>query len=411
MQGILSTKRVLGAIVSAIDHYSFLLKHHHRRTAFIAHHLANTFGLGEQATSRLVLAASIHDIGALYVREREQLFQVDVLDPEPHEVLGAAMLEGFEPFEAIRRIVRHHHIRYSDLAEGRVPEEDVPTECFFLHLADRMDVLAETLGGDGGLQKQRRISERVDERFGTIFAPFLREVFHEVVGRETIWSRRTQPEFFELLILSVEEETFPASQDLLEGIAGIFSRIVDFKSKWTSRHSRTVARLAERLGVLAGLDKQTCSHLKVAGLLHDIGKVGIPGEMLDKAGPLDHEERADMQMHAVYSRLILSRIEGFESMARWASMHHEKHDHSGYPMQLGLGQFSIEVDILAYADILSALTEERPYRHGLKREALLQTLQKLAPEKLDSGIYGLIAAHIDELLRLVDCIAQDERCG
>lgn len=400
MDGNLSLKKVLGAIISSIDHYNYLLKGHHRRTAILTYQLANSYGLSSDKTAKAVLAASLHDIGALYIKERDQLLKADVEYPEHHEILGAIMLEGFEPFAQLKQIIRHHHIKYEDIMEKRISTEDVPIECYFVHLADRIDVLSETIAEEDAECKIEKIKEMINERFGTTFPPFLQETFNNCVDNDNFWEKRSQEEFYDLLMLSLDESIFSVEKYDVAALAQIFSRIVDFKSKWTSRHSLTVATLAHRIGQLAGLDDKNCYDLKIAGLLHDIGKVGIPIEILDKPAKLTVNEFFTMQKHSMYTKLILSNIDGFEKITKWASMHHEKHDQSGYPMGIGSGQFSIEVDILAFSDIFAALTENRPYRHGLDKEDLLKILKEFTPEKLSEDVFSIITEHIDELMEL-----------
>ena len=395
-----SVKKILVSLIKSIDLYNYLLKDHHRRTAIISYHLANHFKLPVEELRSLVLAASLHDIGAMYVDERDKLLELDVETPEPHEKLGAMILQGFAPFERISRIIRHHHIVYNDVASGKIASDEVPRECYFLHLADRIDVLY-TLSGDDRT-KVPEITEKILERFGSVFAPFLEETFKEVASSSNFWLSINQSSFHELLINNLSDEFVSLRMQDVRDLAVVFSRIVDFKSPWTFSHSQSVGVIAKRLGELMELDEKTCFELEIAGLLHDIGKIGIPSEILDKPDALSDSEEEQMRLHALYTSLILGSLEGFENITQWASSHHEKRDQSGYPMSISSMMFRREMDILAFADIFTALTEDRPYRKHFNKEEALQILQEYTPEKLAPEVYSVIETNIDELFALLE---------
>ena len=99
--------------------------------------------------------------------------------------------------------------------------------------------------------------------------------------------------------------------------------------------------------------------------------MAIPTELIEKKGELLLSERADLRAHAYFTSLILHHIEGLGEIVEWASGHHENHDGSGYPMNLEDGKITQEMDVIAYADIYTAFSENRPYREGLKADEIL----------------------------------------
>lgn len=105
--------------------------------------------------------------------------------------------------------------------------------------------------------------------------------------------------------------------------------------------------------------------MKIAGLLHDIGKLAIPLNILDKNGPLTSQEFGIIKSHAYYTKIILDKIEDIPNISEWASNHHEKLNGQGYPRGLKADELSEESRIMAVCDIYQALTEDRPYRKGL----------------------------------------------
>jgi HD-GYP domain-containing protein (c-di-GMP phosphodiesterase class II) len=130
--------------------------------------------------------------------------------------------------------------------------------------------------------------------------------------------------------------------------------------------------------------------MALSAFLHDIGKIAIPIEVLDKPGKLNEEEYKIIKAHATYSALILSRVPALGDIARWAMLHHEKHDKSGYPLGKGTIDFTIEMDILAFADIFAALAENRPYRSAMSKPEIIELLRSFTPDKLDVSVFHVI---------------------
>jgi HD-GYP domain-containing protein (c-di-GMP phosphodiesterase class II) len=187
-----------------------------------------------------------------------------------------------------------------------------------------------------------------------------------------------------------------ANMEVLEQVTKVFSNIVDYRTHFTATHSKGVGLVAAALGKYSGLDHDTCQRLKLAGYLHDIGKIGVPTELIEKESKLTSYEKKLMNSHAYFTNIILSNIEGMEDICKWASMHHEKRDGSGYPFHKSEKEFSREVDILILSDIFTALSENRPYREGCKIDEILGILEK---EKsfVDAHIYGVLIEHLVEL--------------
>ena len=246
----------------------------------------------------------------------------------------------------------------------------------------------------------------LNERFGTVFAPFLRETFNELAQYDDFWENIDQSSFHDLLFLSMDNDYYELEQHDLDELALLFARVVDYKSLWTTTHSQTVSALACRIGELMELSPDVCFELKIAGYLHDVGKVGIATELLDKPGKLDEREFKLIKSHALYSSLILSSIKGLENISRWAVNHHEKRDGSGYPLKLSGEHFTEEMDIVAYADIFSAIAEDRPYRKGLNKDKVVAELGKYPPDRLSEKIFCIIRENIDELYAIHNRVHQ-----
>lgn len=126
---------------------------------------------------------------------------------------------------------------------------------------------------------------------------------------------------------------------------------------------------------------------EIAALMHDVGKLAIPNSILNKNGSLNPKEVQIIKSHTYYTRLILSRIRGFEDITNWAANHHEKLNGKGYPLGLYGDRLSIDERIMAVCDIYEALTSDRPYRDGLPKERAIDILQRM----VDNGEICAIA--------------------
>lgn len=143
-----------------------------------------------------------------------------------------------------------------------------------------------------------------------------------------------------------------------------FGRTVDAKSSWTAGHSERVTALALQLGTALGLEADELVHLHRGGLLHDIGKIGVPSAILNKAGALTTEEMDIMMTHPAIGASILAPIVSFREIIPVVLSHHEKYDGTGYPERLAGEAIPFLARILAVADVYDALTSDRPYRPG-----------------------------------------------
>lgn len=164
----------------------------------------------------------------------------------------------------------------------------------------------------------------------------------------------------------------------LDTIAQAFADIVDAKSPYTYQHSRRVADYARRIATIRGESGEEQTRLFRAGLLHDIGKLGISSRILEKPGRLTDDEMRTVQRHPMSTLSILSRVSAFGDFAWTAALHHEKLDGSGYPYGLESAQLDRASRILVVADMYDALTADRPYRAGLTPDDALGILKSEA---------------------------------
>ena len=170
------------------------------------------------------------------------------------------------------------------------------------------------------------------------------------------------------------------------GALNALARAIDTKSSWTAGHSERVTELGLALGQKLGLDAAALAVLRRGGLLHDIGKIGIPADILDKPGKLTPDESIVMQQHPELGARILAPIPEYAEVIPIVLEHHEKYDGSGYPRGLAGEAISLAARIFAVADVYDALTSQRPYRVGLPPERALALIAAGRGKHFDPAI-------------------------
>jgi PAS domain S-box-containing protein/putative nucleotidyltransferase with HDIG domain len=155
----------------------------------------------------------------------------------------------------------------------------------------------------------------------------------------------------------------------------VATTISEMRDPYTAGHERRVAKIAAAIGIELGLDAHRQEGLRVAGHLHDIGKISVPSEILSKPGRLSAIELRLIQEHAQLGYDVLKRVEFPWPVAEVALQHHERIDGSGYPQGLKGEQILLEARIMAVADVMEAMSSHRPYRAGLGIDRALKEIE------------------------------------
>jgi diguanylate cyclase (GGDEF)-like protein len=150
---------------------------------------------------------------------------------------------------------------------------------------------------------------------------------------------------------------------------------IDNKDRYTRKHSEDVTEYSLWIAEELGLSEETMRTIRIAGLLHDVGKIGVPDEVLRKPGRLTAEEYEMMKRHPRLGELIVSAIPGMEGIVDGVRSHHERWDGGGYPDQLAGDEIPLLGRIIAVADAFSAMTTDRPYRKGMDWEIALDQIR------------------------------------
>ena len=193
-------------------------------------------------------------------------------------------------------------------------------------------------------------------------------------------------------------ELFQSQKSLLTGVVRAIINAIDAKDSYTCGHSDRVARYAKRIATRLGLDSQECERIYMAGLLHDVGKIGVPDSILGKPGPLTAEEFAVVKKHPEIGYNILKHLKQLDYVLPGVLYHHEAVSGKGYPYGLVGEAIPLHGRILAVADAYDAMTSDRPYRSGMPSEKAESILRAEAGRTWDTDI----------VVVFLECLANDE---
>jgi len=212
--------------------------------------------------------------------------------------------------------------------------------------------------------------------------------------RTVIFSDEVASNLLELGLGAANE--LPTSLETILSLA----ELVDVNQMGSARHSQVVGRYAEAMGEKIGLYPDDVQRLRLAGILHDVGKIGVRGSILAKPGPLTDAEMDEMRTHPEIGARI-ARNAGLSDIALWISAHHERPDGRGYPLGLSEGEIPLEARILAVGDAYEAMTNDRAYRSAMNESKARAELKRNAGSQFDERV-------VEAFLSLLESDAFDE---
>jgi HD-GYP domain-containing protein (c-di-GMP phosphodiesterase class II) len=426
---------LVGALSHALDITEGQPQGHGVRCCWIGMHVGRAIGMSEEALSDLYYTLLLKDVGCssnaaricqLYLADdlsfkRDHKFLDDALPQVLRFVLShTGMKAGLaERFRSIVNIARNggeiarelietrcqrgaeiaRQMRFSDsVAQGILDldehwnggghplglvGEDISLNARIALMAQVIDVFYKSSGAPSAVNEARH-------RKGLWFDPALVAAFEKVAEDPVFWAGLAAPDLHQrVVVLEPVRQIRTVDDAYLDDIAAAFAKVIDSKSPYTSGHSDRVALFADMIAEILGFDTDRRRWLNRAALLHDIGKLGVSNQILDKPGKLDADEWAEMQQHTLLGEAILSRVAAFADLARVAGAHHEKLDGTGYPRKLSAPDLDLETRIITAADIFDALTADRPYRAAMPVSKAFEIMSEMG-SALDADCFAAL---------------------
>ena len=396
----INLKSAVFAVSDALDLVGVSDFQHGKRVAMIARETALLLGLSEARLENLVFAGLLHDMGVSSTAEHRRLVSDDSgVDRQAHCERAFHLMQPFAHLSLLANAVRHHHTPWTELPADLGEADAIDSNLILL--ADRVDTLLLRHGLENPLFHSTDICREISALSGNVLQPEVVDAFLAAASREAFWislvPRHVQTYLNELeLPLWAVTIEFPQFRH----VARLISSIVDAKSHFTASHSLGVAQLSRYLGERMGFAPDSLIKMEIAGLMHDIGKLCVPDEIVEKPARLTVAEFSVMERHSFETFQILRHVPGLETVAEWAAFHHEALNGHGYPFRRSASTLEPEARIVAVADVFQALAQVRPYRGAQRLDEISHTLGDFASKGiLDPDIVALARDDLDSSFR------------
>ena len=385
----IDNKSILGIVRRSCNHVDpRLIDHGYRVAGIVWRLLCERGGYSRQQVRDICFLSMLHDIGAYKTDEISQILQFETENVKDHSVYGYLFVRHFSPLRELAPCILHHHTPWQRLREMEEVEKGQREIAQLINLADRIDV---------GLNYEGRsweyCMEQIRGQCGWLYDPALAALVLNpafvIPPEELKWDNSASWSY--MLDL-------PYSQEEISDYLMMLVYIIDFRSRHTVTHTITTTSVSMEIAGLLGLDERYIQQIACGAVLHDLGKIGIPVEILEFPGRLSPQAMAVMRTHVDLTKKIFGgEIE--ETVARIALRHHEKLDGSGYPRGLKGEELTVGERLVAVADIVSALTGTRSYKEAYAKERVVGILTGMKDQGLiDPEIVDLLVTHYDMVL-------------
>jgi HD-GYP domain-containing protein (c-di-GMP phosphodiesterase class II) len=385
----LNNKSVLGIIRRFCSYIDPRLTEHGSHVAYIiSRMLRDTGQYSQQELRDICFLAQLHDIGAYKTEKISRMLKFETDDIWGHSFYGYLFIRYFSPLKKLAPVILLHHTPWHVLENMEELSSKLKNLSQTLHIADRIDV---------SLSLEKRSWEETLQllKQGTdhVFAPHIVALAAKLDFQDSIEKEwRKDPEYSGFLT------GIPLSEEEITDYLKMLVFIIDFRSYHTVTHTMTTTSISYELGKLLSLDQERLNMVLCGSLLHDLGKIAIPVEILEYPGKLSQQAMEVMRTHVNYTEEIFGgRID--QTIERIALRHHEKLNGSGYPKKLNAKDLTMEERLVAIADIISALNGTRSYKEVFPIDRIQALLACMKYDGLlDAGIIDLAIEHLDEIL-------------
>lgn len=397
IQWYVNLRQTFFCIARALDSVGIDDINHGHRVGYMAYSCAKAMEWSEEECQLVFSLGLIHDCGVAQKRDFYNL--LENMQPDnvrQHCLRGYELLSHCPPLSLFADAILYHHTPWKDLKNIDIADRDKRFAAL-IFLSDRIDYLKELYPKDqfGNVTQEARnqVCLEIGRLSGTLFERDLVREMQNLLEKEFIW--------FSMDYQHVEAlgQTLPSipffeqklGVDDVMSIAMLMANIVDAKSQFTFYHSQKVAEICQRLAKELGLDPEMQKALYLTGLVHDIGKLHTPEDILHKPSKLNESEYLCIQRHSTDSRYTLQMMFGNSMICEWAGNHHERLDGSGYPRGLQGSEIDLPSRIIAVADVFQALTQARPYRGRMSLKEVMNILShEVSCGRLDNQVFEVI---------------------
>jgi HD-GYP domain-containing protein (c-di-GMP phosphodiesterase class II) len=358
--------------------------HHGKRIACLSVAMGRYLGLNDAVIQGLTVSALLHDnaLTEYILSERQGEHQDSAL--KLHCEFGQKNVDTLHLHPDTKDFVLYHHERADGAGPYKKKAGQYPLGAEIIHVADSIDVATHLQRLP--VEKLPVIRKYILENKGKNYIDCVADALLNVLDKEMLLALRDD-RIMETANRFIPPWAVSVTGDAIMNLAGFVCRIIDYKSRFTQRHSTQIANKAWLMGNYYGYDSIPRTQIYLAAAFHDIGKLTTPLAILEKPGKLTDEEYRVIKEHVRITYDLLKDIDGFEQICVWASSHHEKLDGTGYPFQKKAEELDFNSRLLACLDVYQAVSEVRPYHSGRDHDAAMKILFQMGDQgALDSAI-------------------------
>lgn len=396
MKMTINLREFIFALSDALDFVGVDDAFHGKRVGYMASLCAKEMGYDPILVSDIIEMGLLHDCGVSNTGIHERLVtEFHWEGSQEHCLRGEKLLSSSTILTKYSQVIRYHHTKWEELQSIDI-DDDTKLLTNLIFMTDRVDALNAKYASLDVNHRLKTIQEEMIQKTD-FFAKDLLDVFVKVSTNQAFWYGLDSTAIIEYL----EDWKNSGTKEIfyflnIKELVSIFAQIVDYKSKFTAEHSLGVALVAKELAMQMGFSIDTIHMIELAGYLHDLGKLRVPDSILDKPSKLDENELSIINRHSFDTNYILKKIGGFEEIAHWSGMHHEKLNGHGYPYGYDDIIIPTEARIITVADIFQALVQNRPYRGTLPKEKVISIVEDMANKgEIDKDIVRFISSKLD----------------
>jgi HD-GYP domain-containing protein (c-di-GMP phosphodiesterase class II) len=391
-------EEIIYAFSSTLNMVDKNIYHHHSQVAYIAYHIAKEMKIPPAEIKDIVMTGLIHDIGVNTQEDINELKEEANKKVKKHTIRGYVLLEKNCLLCNLADAIRYHHT-FWDYGKNFVDiDEKTSLMTQIIFLADRIAIYSSKRRKNILLERDV-IVEKIKSKAGKVFKPETVEAFLATAKKPDFWldivTNNEKRTIRQILRFEPKKASFFEFIELCK----FFIYSIDFRSRYTACHSFGVALVAEKLTSLYGESEKIGKAMKVAGYLHDIGKLTVPIKILDKQGSLTKEEFSLVMQHPYYTYYFLDKMKGLKMFKEISGYHHETVNGTGYPFRIEPEKMSDLSRIMCISDKIAALTEDRPYREAMNNEKVIEILRDMIENKqIDNAIGKIAIENLEEII-------------
>ena len=370
-------------------------ENHSMRVALMCIAMGRQLGYDDDTISAIAVCGMFHDSALT----EYHLSQQEGAQQERNMLLHCEKGQenvSWLPFEAdIEKLVLYHHERGDGQGPFRKTETEIPLEAALIAAADAVDATYHLQHVPPG--ELPALRDKIASHADTYSTRAAINVLLGVLNEDLLAAMRD-----ETVIQALERGLPPWKVDIddpkILRVGEFVARVIDYKSEFTHMHTSQIANRAWIMAEHYGYETAERHSLFLAAALHDLGKIGIPTEILEKPGKLDEEEFAVIKGHVKHTLDWLGEMPDFEQIKHWAADHHEKLDGSGYSRGKAGDTIDFNARLMACIDIYQAVCEPRPYHGARSHEETMPILYDMASKgfidaKIAKDIDGVMAKY------------------